>query len=160
MRALWFSRVAVFSIAVACGQGNDPFSSFTAVEAHQIKSLSPLPAIPADSSNRYADNAAAAALGQRFFFEKRYSGPLGTSGVGGGLGNLGEVGKVSCASCHMSQSWFIDTRSNPNNVSSGANGFQTRNTPSLVNGMFYTWFNHNGGRDTLWIAGTSVEGAG
>ncbi len=160
MRASRFSRVAVFLIAVACGKGSDPFSSFTAVEAQQTKSLSPLPAVPADSSNRYADNAAAAALGQRFFFEKGYSGPLGPSGVGGGLGNLGEVGRVSCASCHMSQSWFIDTRSNPNNVSSGANGFQTRNTPSLVNGVFYTWFNHNGGRDTLWIAGTSVEGAG
>src|SRR6266852_6976158 len=155
---LW-SGAVLSSIAVGCG-GSDPFSGFTASEAQQLRSLSPLPAVLPSPTNQYADNASAAALGQRFFFEKAYSGPLGASGVSGGLGNLGEVGKVSCASCHMAQSWFIDTRSNPNNVSSGANGFQTRNTPSLVNGMFYTWFNHNGGRDTLWIAGTSVEGAG
>jgi len=146
------------SITIGCGQ-NDPFSGFTASEAQQLKSLSPLPAVPPSPTNLYADNPAAAALGQRFFFEKAYSGPLGASGVSGGLGNLGESGKVSCASCHMAQSWFIDTRSNPNNVSSGANGFQSRNTTSLVNDVFYTWFNTNGGRDTQWIAGTAVEGA-
>jgi cytochrome c peroxidase len=160
MRTSRFWRAVVLSsTAVACGKGSDPFSGFTAAEVQQIKSLSPLPTVPADPTNRYADNPAAVALGQRFFFEKAYSGPLGTSGVSGGLGSLGQVGRVSCASCHMSQSWFIDTRSNPPNVSSGANGFQSRNTPSLVNNMFYTWFNHNGGRDTQWIAGTSVEGA-
>src|SRR5713101_9765991 len=155
---LW-SGAVLSSIAVGCG-GSDPFSGFTASEAQQLRSLSPLPAVLPSPTNQYGDNAAAAALGQRFFFEKAYSGPLGPSGVSGGLGTLGQVGRVSCASCHMSQSWFIDTRSNPNNVSSGANGFQSRNTPSLVNNMFYTWFNTNGGRDTLWIAGTSVEGAG
>jgi cytochrome c peroxidase len=146
------------SIAISCG-GNDPFSGFTGSEAQQLKSLSPLPALPPAPTNRYADNAAAAALGQRFFFDKAYSGPLGPVGAAGGLGNVGEAGKVSCGSCHMAQSWFIDTRSNPNNVSSGANGFQTRNTTSLVNDVFYTWFNSNGGRDTQWIAGTAVEGA-
>jgi len=154
---LW-SGAVLSSIAVGCG-GSDPFSGFTASEAQQLRSLSPLPAVLPSPTNQYADNAAAAALGQRFFFEKAYSGPLGASGVSGGLGNLGEMGRVSCASCHMAQSWFIDTRSNPNNVSSGANGFQSRNTTSLVNDVFYSWFNTNGGRDTQWIAGTAVEGA-
>ena len=157
-RSCLFSGVVLSSITIGCGQ-SDPFSGFTASEAQQLKSLSPLPAVPPSPTNQYADNPAAGALGQRFFFEKAYSGPLGTSGVSGGLGNLGESGKVSCASCHMAQSWFIDTRSNPNNVSSGANGFQSRNTTSLVNDVFYTWFNTNGGRDTQWIAGTAVEGA-
>src|SRR5215469_8127403 len=156
-RSCLLSGIVLSSITIGCGQ-NDPFSGFTASEAQQLKSLSPLPAVPPSPTNLYADNPAAAALGQRFFFEKAYSGPLGASGVSGGLGNLGESGKVSCASCHMAQSWFIDTRSNPNNVSSGANGFQTRNTTSLVNNVFYTWFNSNGGRDTQWIAGTAVEG--
>ena len=159
MRTAWFCCGGVLlSIATGCG-GNDPFSAFTASEVLQLKSLSPLPAAPPSPTNQYADNPAAAALGQRFFSERAYSGPLGASGVSGGLGNLGESGKVSCASCHMPQSWFIDTRSNPNNVSSGANGFQTRNTTSLVNNVFYTWFNSNGGRDTQWIAGTAIEGA-
>jgi len=138
MRTAWFGCGGVLlSIGIGCG-GNDAFSGFSASEVQQLKSLSPLPAAPSSPTNQYADNPAAAALGQRFFFEKAYSGPLGATGVAGGLGNLGESGKVSCASCHMPQSWFIDTRSNPNNVSAGANGFQTRNTTSLVNNVFYT----------------------
>jgi cytochrome c peroxidase len=158
MRTARYGCGVLFSIAIGCG-GSDRFSGFSASEVQQLKSLSPLPIAPPSPTNQYADNPAAAALGQRFFFEKAYSGPLGASGEGGGLGNSGQSGKVSCASCHMAQSWFIDTRSNPNNVSSGANGFQTRNTTSLVNNVFYTWFNSNGGRDTQWIAGTSIEGA-
>ena len=156
----WRSRIAavVLCVLCACGQ-EDPFSGFTAVQVQQLKSLSPLPGVPADSTNRYADNPSAAALGQRFFFDRASAGPLGQSGVSGGLGMLGETGRVACASCHIPQSWFIDTRSNPSNVSSGANGFQTRNTTSLVNNIFYTWFNSNGGRDTQWIAGTAIEGA-
>lgn len=151
--------VAVFLCAlVGCGK-DDAFSGFTAAQVQQLKTLSPLPLIPADTTNRYADNPAAAALGQRFFFDRASSGPLGQSGVSGGLGTLNQTGRVACSSCHMPQSWFIDTRSNPPNVSSGANGFQTRNTTSLVNNIFYTWFNSNGGRDTQWVAGTAIEGA-
>src|SRR5215469_4122860 len=153
-----FSSLAAVTFTL-CACGSDPFSGFTATQVQQLKSLSPLPPIPADTTNRYADNSAAAALGQRFFFDRASAGPLGQSGVSGGLGMLGETGKVACSSCHMSQSWFIDTRSSPNNVSSGANGFQMRNTTSLVNNVFYTWFNSNGGRDTNWVAGTAIEGA-
>lgn len=154
------SPIAVLLVFSALGCGKpDPFSGFSEPEIQQIKSLSPLPAIPADPTNRYADSRAAATLGQKLFFDRRSSGPLGPSGVDGGLGNLGETGKVSCSSCHMAGSWFIDTRSNPDNVSSGANGFQSRNTTSLVNNVFYTWFNSNGGRDTQWVAGTAIEGA-
>jgi len=154
-----FGIVAVVVCALgACGK-DDAFSGFTAAQVQQLKALSPLPPVPADTTNRYADNPAAASLGQRFFFDRASAGPLGQSGVSGGLGMLGETGKVACSSCHMPQSWFIDTRSNPSNVSSGANGFQTRNTTSLVNNVFYVWFNSNGGRDTQWVAGTAIEGA-
>jgi cytochrome c peroxidase len=154
------SAIAMLLVCPALGCGKpDPFSGFSELEIQQIKSLSPLPAIPADTTNRYADNPAAAVLGQKLFFDRHSSGPLGPSGAGGGLGNLGETGRVSCNSCHMADSSFIDTRSDPSNVSSGANGFQSRNTTSLVNNVFYTWFNSNGGRDTQWIAGTAIEGA-
>jgi cytochrome c peroxidase len=122
----------------------------------KLKTLSPLPAIPADTTNAYADNTAAAVLGQKFFFDRGYAGPLGDVGAFGHLGNVGDTGKVSCASCHVAQSWFIDTRSTPNALSSGATGFQTHNTPSLVNSAFLVWHNWNGGRDSLWIAGTAV----
>lgn len=154
------SPIAVLLVCSTLGCGKpDPFNGFSELEIQQIKSLSPLPAIPADTTNRYADGGTAATLGQKLFFDRRSAGPLGPSGVNGGLGGLGEAGKVACNSCHMAESWFTDTRSNPNNVSSGANGFQSRNTTSLVNNVFYTWFNSNGGRDTQWIAGTAIEGA-
>ncbi len=41
--------------------------------------------------------AGAAALGQRLFFDKRYSGALT---VAGELGAIGDTGKVACATCH------------------------------------------------------------
>ena len=122
----------------------------------KLRTLSPLPALPPEPTNAFADNPMAAALGQKFFFDRGASGPLGEVGARGGLGSVGETGKVSCQSCHLARDWFVDTRSMPRNVSSGATGLQSRNTTSLVNAAFYTWFNWNGGRDTLWIAGTAV----
>src|SRR5262249_6045612 len=155
----WRSRIAAVALCVLCARGPEhPCSRCRAVQVQQLKSLSPRPGAPADSSHRYADNPSAAALGQRFFFDRASGGPLGQSGVSGRLGMLGETGRVACASCHIPQSWFIDTRSNPSNVSSGANGFQTRNTTSLVNNIFYTWFNSNGGGDTQSVDGNPIDG--
>jgi cytochrome c peroxidase len=131
-------------------------AGLTPEEQAKLRTLSPLPALPPEPTNAFADNARAAALGQKFFFDRGASGPLGEVGARGRLGNVGDTGKVSCESCHIAKDWFIDTRSMPSNVSSGATGLQSRNTTSLVNAAFYTWFNWNGGRDTLWIAGTAV----
>ena len=68
-RSRFWSGVVSSPIVVGCGR-SDPFSGFTASEAEQLRSLSPLPAVPPSPTNQYADNAAAVALGQRFFFEK------------------------------------------------------------------------------------------
>lgn len=48
----------------------------TAAERALTKTLSPLPAVPADPTSAVADNALAAVLGQMLFFDKSYSGPL------------------------------------------------------------------------------------
>src|SRR4051812_27191944 len=50
---------------------------FTDAEFAEVKKLGPLPDLPANTTNKYADNAAAAAFGQRLYFEKSASGPLG-----------------------------------------------------------------------------------
>ena len=65
---------------------------------------SPLPNVPADPTNMYADDSATAVLGQRLYFERSYSGPLavGTDGGNGGLGDAGVRGLVACVSCHHS----------------------------------------------------------
>ena len=50
--------------------------SFTAPEWATIASLSPLPTLPVDTTNKYADSPAAASLGHRLFFDKRIAGPI------------------------------------------------------------------------------------
>jgi cytochrome c peroxidase len=121
-----------------------------------IDALSPLPALPADPTNAYADNAAAAALGQKFFFEKDFAGPLATlaDGLTNDLGSAGEIGKVACSSCHLSPVRSDDRSprddgSRPANVSLGAN-FHSRNAPAMVNSSFYVWTNWGGRFSAQW----------
>ncbi len=110
-----------------------------------LLTLSPLPAVPADTTNAYADNALARALGQKLFFDKRYSGVLKQASD---LGALGEAGKVACFSCHSS-STMADNRSVPNNVTLGTD-FHTRSAPPLVNSSYYVWTNWAGRFSAQW----------
>ncbi len=136
----------------ACGvTGGDPFDSPLApTEVTQIRAMSPLPAVPANSTNKYADDDKAAALGQKLFFEKSYSGALvtGDDGKNGAVGAMGEAGKLSCASCHAGRS-LDDQRSKPNNVSLGVD-WLTRNSPTLINASFYRWTNWAGRFSAQW----------
>jgi cytochrome c peroxidase len=134
----------------------DPDFPLTQQELAQLAAMTPLPAVPKDTTNAYADDAKAAALGQMLFFDKSFSGPLvvGNNGMNGGLGMVGEVGKVACASCHI-QKELDDQRSKPNNVSLGTN-FGTRNALGLVNSSFYAWTNWGGRFDSQWSLPTAV----
>lgn len=107
--------------------------------------MSPLPTLPPDLTNAEADECDAADLGQRFFFDPRFSGSLA---VESDLGQVGEVGKISCASCH-SGDMMDDRRSAVRTVSLGAN-FHTRNAPGIVNSSFYTWTNWGGRFSAQW----------
>lgn len=129
---------------------------FTPAEIAQYQMLGPLPAVPADPTNAYADNPAAATLGQMFFFEKSYSGPLvvGADGNNGGLGAVGATGKVACASCHGGAAGE-DNRSNPNHTSLGIDR-ATRNALGLVNSSYYSWTNWAGRFDSQWSLATAV----
>ncbi len=97
--------------------------------------LSPevLPAPPADVSNLYADDPAAAALGQKLFYDAGFSGvllDLDTDGGPDSLGLRGDAGKVSCAGCHEGEHAFLDTRSVFKQISLGT-GWTHRRTPTL-----------------------------
>jgi cytochrome c peroxidase len=146
--------VALVLAAAGCDSEEELVDGvFTAAEWEKVQTLSPLPEVPADPTNRYADNPAAAALGQRFFFEKSYSGPISADGAddgtNGGLGAEGETGQIACASCHFGE-WFIDTRSTPNNASVGA-GWIGRNANSIVNSAYYDpWVENDGLSDSFW----------
>jgi cytochrome c peroxidase len=51
---------------------------FSPADRALIATLSPLPDLPVDATNKYRDSAAAALLGQKLFFEPRLSGPIQT----------------------------------------------------------------------------------
>jgi cytochrome c peroxidase len=131
--------------------GGVPSNLLTESDLTRLRALSPLPAPPADPTNAFADNPAAAALGQKFFFDRGYGGPLGPIGVTGGHGALNETGKVSCNTCHTASKGFMDGVA----ISAGATALQQRNSMTLVNGVYYEWFNWAGNRDSFWLAGTA-----
>jgi cytochrome c peroxidase len=122
-----------------------------------------LAAPPADPSNIWAGDAAAAKLGKRFYFEAGVSGPLGpynVAGVNGSLGPAGAAGLVSCASCHDPAAGGVDHRSLPAATSLGA-GYTTRNSPSVINAAYSPlWQFWDGRKDSLWSQALSPpEGA-
>jgi cytochrome c peroxidase len=102
-------------------------------------------------SNRWADDADAALLGQRIFFDVRFSGPLLAEEHDGaflssGLGMRGTPGKVSCFSCHNPSAGFLDTRSTKKQVSLGA-AWTHRRSPSLLDIGYASVLMWDGRRD-------------
>ncbi len=95
----------------------------------KARTHSPLPAPRPSPTNRFADNALAALLGQRLFFDARFSAN----------------GSVSCASCHAPDLGFSDGKS----LSTGL-GRTARHSPSLWNVAQQRWFFWDGRADSLW----------
>lgn len=101
-------------------------------------------AIPADPTNRYAEDPAAAAFGQKLFFYPGFSGPLLNNDNDGSpetLGRRGETGRVACSGCHRAEAGFVDDRSRGKQISL-ASGWVLRKTPSLLDvgqRRLFTW---------------------
>ncbi len=91
-----------------------------------IGSLGPL---PVDSSNKYSDNPEAAALGEKLFFEDKFSGNQ----------------KVSCATCHRPDYFFTDDLP----LSHGMETTPRRSMP-LIGVAYNSWFFWDGRVDSLW----------
>jgi cytochrome c peroxidase len=126
------------AIGIALGACGSSSSSPTVDESQlaALASLSPatLPAPPPDVSNRFADDPAAAQLGQALFFDPSFSGLLlepDDDGSPGSLGKVGQSGKVACAGCHIPAPGFVDTRSPGEQISLAA-GWGLRKAPSLL----------------------------
>lgn len=134
----------------AAGPDAQPMAVLSSAELAVVKTLSPLPALPKNPTNKFADNAQAATLGQMLFFETSYSGALavGDDGMNGAAGKMGDAGKLSCASCHVGPG-LDDRRSKPNTVSLGAD-WLTRNSLGLVNSSYYKWTNWAGRFSAQW----------
>lgn len=106
-------------------------SSLTEEEARIVAtlSLSALPPLPADPSNRVADDPAAAALGQALFFDH----------------DLSADGSVSCASCHQPTRRFQDGIARAVGV-----GEADRRTMPLEGVAWSPWQFWDGRADSLW----------
>ena len=129
--------------AKPAAQSTNDSEIFSPADRALIETLSPLPELPNDTTNKYRDSAAAALLGQKLFFEPRLSGPIQTgTPQEGQLGAIGDTGKIACRNCHMPESkWLFDIRSNnggpiPNATALGS-AWMTRNVSSVVNTVFY-----------------------
>ena len=89
---LFIGILGLFSIGCECKDPELEPVVFTEEELHEIRKLSPLPELPPSPTNRFADNPAAALLGQKLFYDARLSGN----------------GEVSCATCHDPSKGFSD----------------------------------------------------
>lgn len=91
-----------------------------------IGSLSPL---PPDPSNRYADDPRAAVLGQKLFFDIRFSAN----------------GQVACKTCHQPLRDFQDGKPLATGI-----GTTTRRAMTLVGTAYSPWFFWDGRKDSQW----------
>jgi cytochrome c peroxidase len=105
-----------------------PAEGFTAEELERIFQHSPLGNPPADPTNAAFENPKAARLGQRIFYDPRFS----------------RDGSVSCATCHRASAGFGDAAPLPKDFP------VERNVPTLWNVAFNRWFFWDGRADSLW----------
>ena len=112
-------------LAVAFGAAPDDAVPFDAKMLRRIFQHSPLPAPPANETNRYAEDAAAAALGRQLFFDARLSAD----------------GTISCATCHDQARGFTDGLPVTKGLAEGS-----RNTLSLWNSAYHRWQYWDGSR--------------
>jgi cytochrome c peroxidase len=92
-------------------------------------SLASLEPLPADPSNKYSENARAAALGQKLFFDARLSGN----------------GKVSCATCHVPTRDFQDAKPLAEGI-----GTTARRTMPVAGTAYSPWLFWDGRTDSQW----------
>lgn len=103
--------------------------SFDAATVAKILTHAPLGKPPRDPTNKFADDPAAAALGKRLFFEKRFS----------------SNGAIACATCHDPAKAFADGKSLSEGIAQG-----TRHVPTLLNAAYQRWLFWDGRADSLW----------
>ena len=126
----WAVGLLALAWLAACA-GGSAASTWRAEELRTLRSLSldALKPLPPDPSNAVADDPAAVALGERIYFDTRFSGN----------------GAVSCASCHMPDRHFTDGRAFGVGM-----GTIPLNAMSLVGAAYSPWQTWNGKNDSQW----------
>lgn len=125
MTATLLGLLCLAAVAAGAGKG------WTQAELAQLQelSLASLPPLPADPSNRVADDERAAELGQRLFFDQR----------------LSSNGQVACATCHLPDRLFQDGTPLAKGV-----GTTDRRTMSIIGTARSPWQFWDGRKDSQW----------
>jgi cytochrome c peroxidase len=123
--------VAIPVITCSAWIGAGPTDKWSPEQKKTLASLSlaSLGSLPADPSNRVADDPAAQAFGKQLFFDTR----------------LSANGKVACATCHMPQRDFVDTTSLAHGV-----GTTARRTMPIAGTAYSPWMFWDGRKDSQW----------
>ena len=127
--ALAGALVFAVSTAALAPRGAGPDWSEAELRLIGSLSLDQLPPLPADPSNRVADDPAAAVLGRALFFDTR----------------LSANGKVACATCHLPDRQFQDGLA----LASGV-GITNRRTMPIAGMAHSPWLFWDGRKDSLW----------
>jgi cytochrome c peroxidase len=117
--------LALMAVAAADGTG---WSKEQIAQLREL-SIANLPPPPADPSNRVADDARAAELGHRLFFDER----------------LSANGQVACATCHLPDKLFQDGTPLAKGV-----GTTDRRTMSIIGTAHSPWQFWDGRKDSQW----------
>ncbi|HXU81661.1 MAG TPA: cytochrome c peroxidase [Polyangia bacterium] len=157
---------------LVCGDDDCQFSSG---EWSRIRALTGLGEPPPDPSNRYLPKSAygdpadpnelaVVKLGQRYYFESRFSGNATWKDVLGRDTPLaraprGEAIKIACATCHDPTRAGSDFTSPAGNVSVGA-GMYDVNGQQTANAAQYPLLYWNGRSDSLWSQAAAVMESG
>jgi cytochrome c peroxidase len=118
--------ICVFALLTACGQGELTDAEKATVATLSLSALGPL---PPDPTNRYADDALAAAFGATLFFEQR----------------LSKDGSVACSTCHQIDRQFQDDK--PRSVGLSMTNRRSMPLADVARSPFLFW---DGRRDSLW----------
>ena len=124
----WVYAVGVTSALLLTACSGESFSEAEKTTIASM-SLAALPPLPADPTNKHADDPAAAALGATLFFDQRMS----IDGV------------VACGTCHLIDRQFQDDLPRGRGV-----GVTDRRTMPLAGVAWGPWFFWDGRRDSLW----------
>jgi cytochrome c peroxidase len=160
------AAVCAALVFIGCAQ-EDKETLFSDTEIAIIKTLIYQDA-PAETSNSYEFNDAAATLGQKFFWDTRFSGGIEITGnrtsspaVTANSANdfaVGQTRKIACVTCHDPNFGWADSTSRPNKLSLGAN-FTDRNAPTVLNAAHNTYSLWDGSVDSVWsVMRPAVEG--
>lgn len=119
-------------LAVLGGCAQRPCSIDSSIDADTCATLAAMQlpdALPADTTNRFADSADAAMLGYKIFFAK----------------NLSSKSPTGCATCHSPENAF--TERTPTAIGVGT---LTRNAPTVLNAAWLKTIFWDGRVDVLW----------